>query len=167
MIEDTAQGSKESYAKAVEEGDPALVGLWLDAIQLSTKEEENWRKEAQNAVDLYRQSKVRNSDFYNSTKKFNILHSNIETIIPALYNSRPVPDVRRRFNDPDPIAKQVADILERALSYSVDNYDFDHTLAMTVKDSELPGRAVARVRYKPYLDSQEQLSYQALDYWRI
>src|SRR5690606_18921301 len=28
---------------------------------------------------------------------FNILHSNVETIVPAIYNSTPVPDVRRRF----------------------------------------------------------------------
>jgi hypothetical protein len=51
--------------------------------------------------------------------------SNIETLLPAIYNSTPSPDVRRRFGDRDPIAKSVSDIVERAISYSVDAYDFD------------------------------------------
>ena len=156
-IEDSATATQDSYRSAVKD-EGSLVRLWLDAIAISTKEEEDWRKQAQNAVDLYRQSKGK--DVGDNKKKFNILHSNIETICPALYNSTPAPDVRRRFNDPDPIAKAVADIQERCLSYSVDAYDFDHVMQMTVKDMELPGRAVVRVRYKPYLDRDENIAYQ-------
>jgi Membrane protein involved in colicin uptake len=154
METDTAAGTRET-AKVDNNGE--LVRLWLDALAISSKEEENWRKRAQEVVDLYRQSSHNGES---SNKKFNILHSNIETIIPALYNSTPVPDVRRRFNDPDKVAKQVADIQERCLSYSVDAYDFDHVMKVTVKDSELVGRGTARVRYKPYLDQEENVAYQ-------
>ncbi len=158
MSTDTAVATQESYEKATEGGKGELVRLWLDAISVATNEEEDWRKQADNAVKLYRQATDKeNAD---AKRKFNILHSNVETLVPALYNSTPVPDVRRRFSDPDPVAKQVADIQERCLSYSVDSYDFDHVLKLVVKDSELPGRAVARVRYIPYADEESGIAYQ-------
>ena len=156
-ITDTAQATRETDEVA---NKSELVKLWLDVISVSSREEENWRKAAQNATDLYRQSAT-SAEAGGTNKKFNILHSNIETIVPALYNSTPVPDVRRRYNDPDPTGKQVADILERCLSYSVDSYDFDHTMRLVTKDMELPGRGTARIRYKPYLcEDESSVDYQ-------
>ena len=72
-----------------------LVNLWLEAIRLQRKAEEAWRKKAEKAVDRYRDEKER------SGRRFNILFANTQTTIPALYNSEPVPDVRRRFGDDD------------------------------------------------------------------
>lgn len=132
-------------AKDKADADARLVKLWLDAIDLSSKEEDDWRKRAQSAVDSYRDQKER------SEKRFNILYANTETIIPAIYSSVPVPDIRRRFADADPAGKVVSQILERAISYSVDAYDFDAVMRAAVQDSELPGRGVTRVRYVPYL----------------
>src|SRR5689334_10585570 len=117
MNTETAAATQDSYEDAVKDGDPALVKLWLDAIAVSTSDEENWRKQAQVVVDLYHQSTSK--DDYTAKRKFNILHSNVETIVPALYNSSPIPDVRRRFNDPDPVGKNVANIIERCLDYSI------------------------------------------------
>lgn len=132
-----------------------LVRLWLDALEIASKEESDWRERAQKVVDQYRQSSSDPNDRTQESRKFNILYSNIETTIPALYNSTPAPDVRRRFNDPDPIAKAVCDITERSLSYSIDSYDFDSTIAHAVKDMELVGRGVTRVRYQPYVQGDQ------------
>lgn len=156
---DEAAGSVETFADATE-NKAELVKFWLDAIALASNEEEDWRKSAQNAVELYRQSMSTTDQNLDGKRKFNILHSNVETIVPALYNSTPVPDVRRRFNDPDPVAKTVADIQERCLSYAIDTYDFDHLMTMVIKDMELPGRGQARIRYKPYLDGEDNIAYQ-------
>ncbi len=136
-----------------------FVRIWLDAISISGNEEEGWRKDAQSAFDLYRQSADKAST-HSANKKFNIFHANVETICPALYNSTPIPDVRRRFNDSDPIAKTVADIQERCLQYSVESYDFDHIMKLAVKDGEICGRSVDRVRYKPYVGKDNTLDYQ-------
>jgi hypothetical protein len=151
-MSDTATGSGvyESEKQALSATDKAqanakLVKLWLDAIDLASKEEDGWRKLAQEAVDTYRDQKKRND------KRFNILYANTETILPAIYSSVPVPDIRRRFSDADPAGKVVSQILERAISYSVDAYDFDAVMRAAVMDSELPGRGVTRVRYVPYL----------------
>ena len=158
MSIDSEQGTQDNYKDATKGGESEVVTLWLDALGLASKEEEDWRKQGQNVTDLYRQATNKeNSDY---KKKFNILHSNIETLCPALYNSTPIPDVRRRFNDADPTGKSVADILERCLSYSVDSYDFDHVMSLVTKDAELPGRAVGRVRYKPYLGTDDSIAYQ-------
>lgn len=147
--EQTAVATVESLDEAVNDQSSA-VRLWLSAIEIATNEERDWRKDAQNAFDLYRQSTDKNSTQNSAPqKKFNILHANVETLCPALYNSTPIPDVRRRFNDPDPISKTVADIQERCLSYSIDGYDFDHIMKLAVSDSEIGGRAISRVRYWP------------------
>jgi hypothetical protein len=62
-----------------------------------------------------------------------------------------VPDVRRRFSDPDPVAKAVSDLIERALAFSVDAYDFDAVMKAVIRDGEIVGRGVPRVRYMPTL----------------
>jgi hypothetical protein len=131
-----------------------FVRFWLDAIEAASKEEKDWRDDADDVVKIYRGDKA-------SETEFNIVYSNVETLIPAIYNSTPVPDVRRRFGDRDPIGKAVSDILERAISYSLDSYDFDATMRAVLFDSAVPGRGVARVRYVPYMDETgESVAYE-------
>jgi hypothetical protein len=146
----------ESKSEAVQD-QKDFVKLWLDQIERSGSDEKDWREDAEKAEKVY-QAK---DDSRN--REFNIFHANIETIVPALYNSTPIPDVRRRFADKDPIGKVVSDIIERSLSFSVDTYDFDGTMHCTIKDSEVTDRGVARVRYVPYIaadeSGQETLSY--------
>ncbi|MGB1289045.1 MAG: hypothetical protein ACPG7F_21100, partial [Aggregatilineales bacterium] len=60
-----------------------------------------------------------------------------ETIVPALYNSTPIPDVRRRFQDKDPVGKVAGQVMQRSLAFSVDEYDFDDIMISGVHDSEL------------------------------
>lgn len=133
-----------------------LVKLWLDALSLADGEEKHWREAAQETVNIYRNSKQKLGDILGANdRRFNILHANVETIIPAIYNSTPIPDVRRRFADDDKVGKEVADLIERALSFSVDSYDFDEHLKHDIKDMELTGRGVSRVRYIPYLGNPE------------
>ncbi len=135
--------------------DRELVKLWLDALSLADSEETKWRDRAQETVETYRNSRPNGgSELANNDRRFNILHSNVETVLPAIYNSTPVPDVRRRFNDQDPTGKAVADLIERALSFSVDDYDFDNIMRHAAKDMELSGRGVSRVRHVPYQEGE-------------
>ena len=157
--ENAAVATVESIDEAATD-QSSLVRVWLDAISIATNEEEPWRKDAQAATNLYRQSSGPSASHSDPHKKFNILHANVETLCPALYNSTPIPDVRRRFNDADPIGKTVADLQERCLQYAVDSYDFDHVMKLAVKDGEIVGRSVDRVRYKPYVGKADKLDYQ-------
>jgi hypothetical protein len=152
--EPTASFESKEQADAA---NPAFVRRWLDAIETATNEEKDWRKAAEEAVKAYRGERS------SGQREFNIFHSNVETIVPALYNSSPTPDVRRRYGDADEVGKDVADILERALSYAVDSYDFDTVMVSSIKDMQVAGRGVVRVRYIPTVmgeGDQAQVAYQ-------
>jgi hypothetical protein len=164
MAENT-QGEIESDEDALATGHD-LPGLWLKKIERQKKDEDDWHKDASAAVAIY---EVR-EDSDVGIPAFNILHSNIEITVPSLYNSTPIPDVRRRFGDADPVAKMAVDAVERALSYFLDIYDFDGTVVEATRDAELVGRGCIRVRYTPKLEQvtpeggepYEQVTYQDL-----
>lgn len=136
-------------------GGQGIVKRWNTEWDLASKSEDGWRKRVRKALDRYRDDTDKDSGREDTPRrlKFNILYSNVQTLAPCLYNSTPNPDVRRRFRDADPLGKQVADILERALSYSNDAEDIDAVMQAAVWDYLLPGRAVTRVRYMPTFHS--------------
>lgn len=126
----------------IERSPQGKVRRWVAELALADEEESKWRKEGGEVYDLY--------DAEKSDKSFNILWSNTETLLPAVYNSTPEPDVRRRFRDADPVGKVASTALERALSYQVDDYDFDAEIEDAVLDVLLPGRGLARIVYEPH-----------------
>lgn len=72
---------------------------WMERIRAAEKREEDWMKDAEAAEKAY--SCDRNSKGEGKLYDFNILHSNVETIVPAIFNSTPVADVRSRNTLPD------------------------------------------------------------------
>jgi hypothetical protein len=153
----------ESKTEA-EQTDATFVQMWLDALGRAEAEEKEWRDKAETAIKAYRGEEKA------ASRNFNIFHANIETLCPALYNSTPAPDVRRRFADADPVGKAVADILERALAFAVDSYDFDALMKTVIRDGEIVGRGAARVRYEPTFGPDGLVAYEqaTCDYvpWR-
>ena len=152
MADDQAQFESAEQAIEQEGGDEGrgLVKLWISAIDAATKDEADWRKEGDETVDIYRSGKSGDK-----TPSFNILFSNTETLLPAVYNSTPNPDIRRRYNDDNPISKSVVDILERGIVYSLDQYDFDAVMRQVTFDGVLPGRGIARIRYVPVIGGSD------------
>lgn len=127
------------------EVDPkGVVRRWLLEMKLADKREKDWRDKGAKIWDRYRQKQTRKYSF-------NILWSNTETLRPAVYNSLPAPDVRRRYPDADPLGKACSEVLARSLKYGLDTTDFDHQIKSVVLDALLPGRGIARVRYVPSL----------------
>jgi hypothetical protein len=119
---------------------------WLSELKLSKKEDEKWSERAKKIVRRYRDERTGWAD---NTKRYNILWSNIQTMLPALYGKTPRADVQRRFKDQDPIGRTAAQILERALQYEIDHYgDFDASIKNAVLDRLLPGRGVVWVRFE-------------------
>jgi hypothetical protein len=125
-------------------GDQAIQRRWLLELKLADKRESDWRKQSKLIIDRYRgKNRKKNS--------FNILWSNTETLMPAIYSSLPKPDVRRRFKDADPVGKAVSDVLSRALEFQIDIEQFDTSLKHDLLDMLLTGRGVSRIRYVPSL----------------
>jgi hypothetical protein len=128
-----------------------VVTWWLKELAEAKKREKNWRKEANRIVDLYEGEKA---DDY----QYNILYSNTETMLPALYNSTPRPIVQRRFKDEDPLGKMASKAAERTLEYLIDNGDasytsFDDLMSSAVLEGLVPGRGLTRFKYDAVMES--------------
>ncbi len=133
-----------------EESPEAFVRRWLTEISLAEKAEHNWREYSRRLYKIYESGELGEKDMIeDGSRSFNILWSNTETLLPAVYNSAPQPDVRRRFRDDDKVGKHVAKVLERSLAYTIDVEEFYDVLEDAVLDVLLPGRGLARVKYEP------------------
>lgn len=116
------------------------VDLWLSKIRKARKDEEKWRTAASDAIRLFEADE-------DADVAFNLFFSNIETLVPALYNSTPVPDVRVRYAENDPVGRLGSETIARLISCSLDKYDFDDVMTAAVQDAVLAGRGVVRVRF--------------------
>ena len=122
------------------------MSFWLKELDRASKEERQWRKRASQVVDRYVDERrsitdrrsTRSSSDITQTTKFNILWSTTETMRPALISAVPAPEVRQRYKKDDPIARSGAKILERALEFSLDTYDFIKYVKSLVQDVLLP-----------------------------
>lgn len=118
---------------------------WLTEIDLAKKREKDYRKEGQRILDIYAGKKVKETPF-------NILFSNTETLLPALYSLVPRPVVQRRFKDEDVVGKNAAlagtRLLEFLLDTNLEGYEsFDDSMKAATLDGLLPGRGVTTIKY--------------------
>lgn len=130
-----------------------LAGRWIDEIEAAEKGCAPWWRSGDVIVRRYK-NEIRNgrgnaNASTNPIRRFAILWSNVQTLAPAIYAKRPVPEVSRRFNDPDPVGKVAADVLERALTFSLEAYDFDGRMQLCRNDYLLSGRGQLWARYVP------------------
>ena len=135
----------------------ALTGVqkWLNVISQYDNEFKKWEGRVNKIVKRYRDDN-RNQNT-NETAKFNILWSNVQTLIPAVYARLPKADVARRFGDNDPVARVASQLIERALDFEIEHYtDFRSTMKHAVEDRFLGGRGVAWVRYEPHVRAQDE-----------
>jgi hypothetical protein len=121
------------------------VKRWFSELEDARKRDETFRKEGKRINEIYESDD-------NGKVPFNILYSNTDTLLPALYSAQPRPVVQRRFDDPDPIAKAASDagrrVLEFMLDTNIDGYEtFNEGMQSAVIDALLPGRGVTLVKY--------------------
>lgn len=140
-------------AEMLSETKAPTVGDWLDQIKLAEKDKyySGWLKRCDKIIKRYRDERAISNTVLDKKgkKSFNIFYSNVQTLAPAIYSRVPAPQVERRFRDSDPVARAAAHILERALDFTIQDYDFDQTLTNCRNDYLLTGRGQAWVRYVP------------------
>ena len=131
----------------------ALGAKWLARIKASEKREEDWYLQAERAEKIYL---CDNSD--GDAPTFNILHSNVETIVPSIYNSTPRPEIRARHgNAEDPLSKAVSDVFERAITVQIDDNRLDEEIEAGAQDAYVAGRDIVRVKFDAdVVDGQPQ-----------
>jgi hypothetical protein len=151
----TEPGENTIEQKPVVETDAAFCARWFKEIALAETERKKWMDRAGHVYTLYEGGAPDKEG--GNTQAFNILWSNTETLLPAVYNSTPQPDVRRRFRDSDKVGKAASEVLERALSYAIDTEYFFDTLEDGALDTLIVGRGLARVKYEPVFIDQTKL----------
>lgn len=124
---------------------------WLDEIKESKKREKDFRENGKKILEIYEGKKT----------PFNILYSNTETLLPALFSQLPKPVIGRRFKDSDPLGKVISEAGQRTLEYlldtDLDEYDnFSDALTDVTLDALLPGRGNASVKY----ESDEEVTWE-------
>jgi hypothetical protein len=126
------------------------IEKYLNVIGAYDNEYKKWEARSAKIVKRYRDdNRSQNS---NETAKFNILWSNVQTLIPAVYSKLPMADVSRRFGDNDQVGRVASQIIQRAIDYEIEHYpDFRASMKNAVQDRFLGGRGVAWVRYEPHL----------------
>lgn len=121
---------------------------WTLELELAGKAQRVWIDRGKKIVKRYRDDRGETRED-SAQKKFNILWSNVQTILPSVYARKPQAQVERRYKDADPVGRTASEILERALQYEIDQYsDYDSALKNCVLDRFLPGRGVAWIRYE-------------------
>lgn len=131
----------------------ANVNLWLDHIQTYEREFKAWEGRSTKIGQRYRGDRKET----NTSTKFNILWSNVQTLSGATFAKLPKPDVARRHNDQDDVGRVASLILERALDYEITKYsDYSDMLEHSIQDRFLGGRGTAWVRYEPHMRAAKQ-----------
>ncbi len=121
------------------------LAMWAAELKAARKREDDYRKDGERILSIYDGSKA-------DEVPFNILFSNTETLLPAIYSAIPRPVVDRRFKDSDPIGKAAATAATRILTFlvdtNVDGYEtFDEGMTAATLNALLPGRGETRVKY--------------------
>ncbi len=126
---------------------------WHDELSRYKEVFKKWTERGEKVVKRYRDER---KDIEATDARFNIFWSNVQTLKPAIYARPPNPEVSRRFEDQNDVARVASTILERVLAYEITQYpDFHATISNVVDDRLLPGRGVAWVRYEPIIESVE------------
>jgi hypothetical protein len=123
------------------------VDRWVKEIQLYEQKASPWEDKSKKILRRYKDER---SAREGRQARYNVLWSNIQTLLPALYSRNPKPDFQRRFLDADPVGRVSCEILERATSFTLDKEDFYLTARQCVTDRLLPGRGVVWIRYVPH-----------------
>ena len=119
---------------------------WVSDLDGAEKAQAKWLERARKVWKRY------SADFAtaDSARRYAMLWANTQTIWPAVYARPPEPVVGRRFKDSDPVARAASEVLERALSYSIDKQDLDSVLRTCSLDYTLIARAQSWERYVPH-----------------
>lgn len=126
---------------------------WITELDLSERWRQQYWTRCERILRRYRNESAQsttNRDSDAANRRFAILWANIQTLGPAVYARRPVPQVSRRFRDEDPVGLFASEVLERALIFAVDDYDFDHRMRDCRDDFLLLALGQVWVRYIPH-----------------
>lgn len=131
-----------------------LQQFWAEELRIARKAHDSkWREKAAKVVAKFEDEKQ------GDASGSNIFWANVETLDSAVFSSTPKPTVRRRYLDKNPLSRECADVVERALSYCVDRYDVDSYLRQALNDRNVPGIGLVRLAPRTYEQKKQDKEY--------
>lgn len=134
------------------------IARYVEEIELYDRETKTWDRQAKSILKRYKDDRGGDGTVESQERRFNVLWSNTQNLLPACYARNPKPDIQRRFKDADPIGRVSSDVLERCLSYFCDTDRFAATSRACVLDYLLPGRGTNWVRYDPHFKPADEIT---------
>ncbi|WP_065202998.1 hypothetical protein [Chromobacterium subtsugae] len=122
---------------------------WIAEINRYEAKAGPWHERGKRIVKRYKDE--RESELAKTASRYNVLWSNLQVMLPAVYARCPKPEVERRYKDDDPAGRVASEVLERSLAFTQQLTGFHFIVKNAVRDRFLCGRGVAWVRYVPHL----------------
>lgn len=132
------------------DGEAGKAARWISELELAERFQKAWHDKCKKIIARYTEEK---STASTGKRRFAVLWANQETLKPATYARPPTAVVLRRYKDADPVGRHASEVLERALNYTIDAYDFDGVMRLCRDDYLLCGRGISRVRYVPTIQA--------------
>lgn len=151
VISEAAQmDSPREYRRQGRSKKEASFTQWKDEIEKAEKGAKEYQKRIRKINERFRaeqEAPRRGGD-----RRYNVLWSITNTMLPNLFMGMPKPYVSRRFRDSDPVARAASRTLERMLTYVNDSDEINDAFEDAVRDYVLDARGVVWTRYNPIFD---------------
>lgn len=132
------------------------VELWKKKIAAAEKKYEEYYKLIKEIREYYKNAKKQN--------KQNIFWSSVETLKPFLYFKQPKPYIRRKEKNADPAQALACKMLEKALEWDLEQFDFDSVIKYARNDFLLSGMGVVFEQYKADFDEVDGVEVKKSEY---
>ena len=118
------------------------VSKWLNKISNAEKIYDPYHNLLKSIRQYYRNETVKD--------KQNIFWASVETLKPFLYFKPPRPYVERKEKTSNLIHNMACQIIEKALNWNLEQFDFDSVIKYARNDFLLGGMGIVVERYKPF-----------------
>ena len=126
-----------------------LARDWAKKIDQSEKKYDDFFRLVKETRDAYKAHAKSLSENLNLKSAFNIFWSGIETQKPFLYFKQPKPFLERVNKIANPVEALACKILENALQWDLQQFDFDSVIKYARNDYLISGCGILWERYKP------------------
>lgn len=121
---------------------------WIREIELYDRAVKDWDGRTKKIKARYTDDRL---DATSRSRRYNVLWSNVQTILPAVYARNPRVRVEKRFGDhQNLVINTAADVLEDAAQFEVGIQDFYGIMRSAILDRLLAGRGTVWIRYVPH-----------------
>ena len=128
-----------------------MAGLWRSELQRAQKYIDKWQQSADKIVKKYRDEETEASG---DSPRYNVLWSNVQTLMPAVYAKAPKAVCQRRYLDRDPVGRIACQVLQRATQYQIDLGFLHNAVKQSVLERLLSGRGTLWVDYEPEISEK-------------